>query len=407
MGNFCAISVYNNPTTASQRGIIGNGRRLVRCQGLHVTKKWTRRGALALLATGAGITAVDSTGFTTVVTSRGSNIDEANDSNALLGLGGTSASGIDGQVVSLTTLTNRFDEAITNITVTVDAVDSPLTNVQTPSQLSANGGNGDITAELDCGGSTGQENVDITITATGPSQSVELQRQFTIDCVEPRVSYWDFEQINGTTVPDVWDSGTLPVNDGARSSTWWSGYRPTVVQSRSRGSVLYFGQGSDPVSVPDDPSLDLTGEFSLSVWVYLPSSETGLSRLFSKWNPGYQFWIDSNALGNQADQLVIETQDDYVLTGTSLTTGTWTHLVWSHGSSNDTVYVDGTAVYDQPALADPAPSDAPLLLGNGPDGNFGYDGYMDEPKVYDIALTDSLVQNLYDTSTDGDGGSLT
>jgi hypothetical protein len=390
-----------------------------------MSKKWTRRSALGLIGSGAGLLTWGTGGFTEVQGSRDVFLDADNDSDALLGLDGTSVSGVDGKRVSLTTLTNRFDEDITNVTVTLDTLDPPLTIVQTPSKLPANGGTGDITAELDCGGSTGQENVDITITATGPSQSVELQRQFTIDCVEPRVSYWDFEQItspedgSGTSVPDVWDSGSLPVNDGQRSPEFLGyafnpirrvyGYRPSVRQDQTRGSHLDFSQDSDPVSIPDDPSLDLTGEFSLSVWVYLPSSQTGISRLFSKWDPGsagYQLWIDSNSLGNQADQLAIETQDDYEFTGTSLATGTWTHLVWSHGSSNDTVYVDGSVVYDQPALADPAPSDPSLLLGNGPDGPYGYDGYMDDAKVYDKALTTSEVENLYETSKGGDGGSI-
>ncbi|NHX39575.1 MULTISPECIES: LamG domain-containing protein [Haloarcula] len=382
-----------------------------------MSKKWTRRSALGLIGSGAGLLTWGTGGFTEVQGSRDVFLDADNDSDALLGLDGTSVSGVDGKRVSLTTLTNRFDEDITNVTVTLDTLDPPLTIVQTPSKLPANGGTGDITAELDCGGSTGQENVDITITATGPNQSVELQRQFTIDCVEPRVSYWDFEQINRTTVPDVWDSGTLPVNNGQRSSFSFSFsestfYRPSVRQDQTRGSHLDFSQTSDPVEIPDDPSLDPTGEFSLSVWAYLSSSQTGLSRLFSKWNggsAGYQFFIASGEILNEAqsDELAIETQDDFVLTGMTLATKTWTHLVWSHGSSNDTVYVNGSKVYDQPALDDPAPSDSSLLLGNGPDGPWSYDGYMDEPKVYDIALTDSQVQNLYDTSEGGDGGSLT
>lgn len=56
-----------------------------------MTRKWTRRSALALIGGGASLTLLGSSGFTTLEGERVSNLDAVDDSAALLGVGGTDA----------------------------------------------------------------------------------------------------------------------------------------------------------------------------------------------------------------------------------------------------------------------------------------------------------------------------
>jgi len=369
-----------------------------------MSKKWTRRSALAFIASGAGLLAADTAGVTTIDAKRSSNLGTASDSDALLGVDIGSVSGVDGQQVTLATLTNNFDQQLTSVSVSSGSA-PPFEAVQTPNRLLP-GESGDVTATLSCD-SEGTTTAALDITATGPDQRVELSRPLSVECRDLRVSWWHFEDVSGTSVPDSWAAG----NDGQRNDVgFFTDYEPDLATSQQgRGEVLNF-DGDDVVTVPDDETLDLTDDFSLSAWVF-PRTQGGLTRLFSKWNSrnenSYQFGFGGGWQGSDDRELLIETTDEHKLTGVSLTENQWAHVVWTHGSQ-DKVYVNGTQKGPTFSLPDAQASTQPLRIGTGinPGGNaiYGFNGAMDEPKIYDAALTADQVSNLYSSSTAGAGG---
>ncbi|WP_058993181.1 LamG domain-containing protein [Haloarcula sp. CBA1127] len=378
-----------------------------------MSKKWTRRSALAFIASGAGLLAAETAGVTTIDAKRSSYLKTATtDSNALLGIDIGPGSdtddqkviGTDGQQVTLATLTNNFDQQLTSVRVNPGPA-PPLETVQTPNRLLP-GESGDVTTTLSCDSG---ENTTVTldITATGNDQRVELSRSLSVECRDPRVSWWHFEDVSRTDVPDVWAAG----NDGERNDVgFFTNYEPDLAtSSQGRGEVLNF-DGNDAVTVPDDDTLDLTDDFSLSAWIF-PRTQNGLTRLFSKWNSSgdnsYQFGFGGGWQGSGERELLIETTDKNELTGVSLTEREWAHVVWTHGSQ-DKVYVNGAQKGQTFSLPDAQASTQPLRIGTGINsgGNdiYGFDGAMDEPKVYDAALTADQVSNLYSSSTASAGG---
>ncbi|QGN07451.1 LamG domain-containing protein [Halorhabdus sp. CBA1104] len=371
-----------------------------------MSKKWTRRGALALIGSGASMLIWGTSGFTMVESERDSTLGTAADSEALLGIAGPeTVTGVPGQTVTLRTLTNNFDQPLTDIQVSPRS-ESPFETMQTPNTLQS-GENGDVTTTLSCD-SGGDSTVTLDITATGNDQGVELSRSVSVQCRDPRVSWWHFEDISGTSVPDSWAGS----NDGERDDVGrlYPAYEPDLVTSQQgRGEVLNF-DGDDVVTVPDNDTLDLTDDFSLSAWVY-PRSQDGLTRLFSKWNSrgddSYQLGFGGGWQSSGNRELLIETTDEYKLTGVSLTENQWAHVVWTHGSE-DKVYANGTQKGPTFSLPDAEASTQPLRIGNGLNSRrnavYGFDGVMDEPKVYDAALTVDQVSNLYDSSTASEGG---
>ena len=377
-----------------------------------MSKKWTRRSALAFIASGAGLLAAETAGVTTIDAKRSSNLETAGDNNALLGVDigpgsdtdDQKVSGTDGQQVTLATLTNNFDQQLTSVRVNPGPA-PPFETVQTPNRLLP-GESGDVTTTLSCN-SGENTTVDLDITATGNDQRVELSRSLSVECRDPRVSWWHFEDVSRTDVPDVWAAG----NDGERNDVgFFTNYEPDLeTSSQGRGEVLNF-DGDDAVTVPDGDSLDLTDDFSLSAWVF-PRIQGGLTRLFSKWNSSgddsYQFGFAGGWQGAGDRELLIETTDEYKLTGVSLTEYQWAHVVWTHGSQ-DKVYVNGAQRGQTFSLPDAQASTQPLRIGTGINsgGNdiYGFDGAMDEPKVYDAALTADQVSNLYSSSTASAGG---
>ncbi|MFB6223763.1 MAG: LamG-like jellyroll fold domain-containing protein [Haloarcula sp.] len=381
--------------------------------------------------------AADTTGVTVIDAERSSDLGTAeNDENALLGIDNKSpVEGGPDQKVTLLTLTNNFDEKLEKINIdNVKVLTSGVSSddlfkdgvINTPESIDM-GASGDVTATLSSNSDGDTYLVRLTITAKGNSQEITLSREVTVEYTDSGVAWWHFEDVDGIDVPDSWGN-----NDGR-------GYEPDSAQSsQGRGQVLNF-DGTDVVTVTDDSTLDLTDEFSLSVWVY-PRDNEWLSRLFSKWNSNgddsYQFFLANNWNGADTNELAIETTDSWELTGLTLNGYEWSHVVWTHESSDtessDKVYVNGGNGNSNgnggngnsngnggngngnneytTDLPDAEASSQPLRIGNGEDSggdlNYGLNGVLDEPKIYDSALTDQQVENLYETSKDGGGGDI-
>lgn len=415
-----------------------------------MSKKWTRRSALALIGSGAGLLTWGTGGFTDVTADRQVNIDTTEDSSdgPLFGIKSLADSGGPGQRVSLITFQNNLDEEVgVNLNAaTVDSDDTtevadlfkgegtvPANYFDTPDSVGP-GKQGTIEATLDLLpdvsiGSNREYDLPLDFTASTANQKVALERVSTVTYEDPRVSYWDFEQIDSgsSSVPDSWGS-----NGASRPSNYW----PSLRSSAQRGRVLYFNgnkysrnsngninRGS-VVKTSNSSKLDFIkgDEFSLSVWIGPYSIPNLYSRLFSKWDSsierGYQFFLgETDKRFDNKFEIGIETgqkggKQTVVKTGATVSQSRWNHVVWTHSSSEssgDKVYVNGVKQYEGD-LEDPFGSNEPLRLGNGinADGNLGFpfNGVIDEPKVYDTALTDQWVANLYNTGTNGDGGSI-
>jgi hypothetical protein len=74
-------------------------------------------------------------------------------------------------------------------------------------------------------------------------------------------------------------------------------------------------------------------------------------------------------------------------------TNQWYHAVVSQDSNNAKFYVDGTKVNQQ--TSDPSDGSRNLGIGENPNGDGVFDGYIDEVRVYDTKLTESQVFDIY------------
>lgn len=168
-------------------------------------KQWTRRGALGLMAVGAGLLAWDSSGFTAIETDRNASADIVADDVAVLGLTGTDSNGT--RLLSADPFESGFTVAFTNQTAgtfTTDSLDIGLGGNVT----GADGG-GDVTLAESGGTFQNQSplaptetavleitndtssNETATISADGTTDTgtrVQLSRQVT---VEPEPAFFD------------------------------------------------------------------------------------------------------------------------------------------------------------------------------------------------------------------------
>jgi len=189
------------------------------------------------------------------------------------------------------------------------------------------------------------------------------------------VSRWKFEQ----DLVDSWGD-----NDGTGS-----GGLTYTTNSQVGSYALDLDGADDYVSTPLAANFG-TSTFSLSVWVNLDdlnennflSTYDGSTGILLENDPssGYEFWLSgTNIFG-------------------SSTSGTYEHVVGVRDSSQMRLYVNGSPVSSTSADPD-VDSTTDVNIGRRPDGSYYMTGLLDDPRVYDKALSDSEVSNLYNTGS--------
>lgn len=90
--------------------------------------------------------------------------------------------------------------------------------------------------------------------------------------------------------------------------------------------------------------------------------------------------------------------------GTPLALDTWTHVVMVHDGTKDIIYFNGNKVNEKAVVGNLDSTSKPFGIGFDPIDNANYfNGALDEVRLYNVALTDSEVTNLYNQESIGLG----
>lgn len=82
------------------------------------------------------------------------------------------------------------------------------------------------------------------------------------------------------------------------------------------------------------------------------------------------------------------------------TEGQWYHLVLTRNGNNFTFFVNGSVYSSIVSSVSIPAANAPLSIGNA-EGNFFFDGMLDEVRIYNRALSASEIQAIYQAGTNG------
>jgi LruC domain-containing protein len=167
-------------------------------------------------------------------------------------------------------------------------------------------------------------NGDVTIRKPVP-------QPFKVD--DHTVALWHFDEGSGSKVYDA----TTNNNDGTiKGATWTSGMWDDALK--------YDGSGSQHVEVPQDPSLNLTSQFTIEAWVFREKN-TNRDMIVSK-EHAYYLQIDySNILA-----LNIFTGKNNIFRSKSpIPLGQWVHVAAAADGNNVKLYINGCldATYKQ------------------------------------------------------------
>ena len=162
--------------------------------------------------------------------------------------------------------------------------------------------------------------------------------------------------------------------------------------------ALGLDGSSASISIDNHNVLNFTDNFTLSLWVHPVSFSNTLNTLLSKssTNLGYKLFLNDNGT---LRAWWYDSSERTLDSSCSISTNRWSHLVFSHRSGAQKIYVDAQSCASS-ALNGllQTGSDALLLGKDHVTPNF-YNGRMDELRIYKQALTQAEVLDLFiDTS---------
>ncbi len=217
------------------------------------------------------------------------------------------------------------------------------------------------------------------------------------------VGYWKMDEASWSgSSADVLDASGNS-NNGTAGCAGVGCTKPAGAATGKFGNGGSF-DGTQYVDAGTGSSLDITGNITVSAWINLSASVDANSydRIISKGEDSseasgaYAMWINGNKVEFAIYQSGTKAYSKY--TSTSLSTGTWYHLVGVYDGSMMKIYLNGVLENSDAASGAIDSSANNLYLGaryGSPTANRDFNGKLDEVRIYNRALSPTEVSNLY------------
>lgn len=179
-----------------------------------------------------------------------------------------------------------------------------------------------------------------------------------------------------------------------------------VVSNGKVGDAMVFDGDHDYVTIADDPSLDLTNAGSIGAWIKPFSFSNNFSGIIRKGSladnsdAAYELRMRSN---ERVHLEVFGTSTTYALDSTTrLVAGTWYHVAGTWGPAGMYIYIDGKQDAYSSVIAVAGETDGTVQIGaqltedfNPAQGNFAFDGIIDEVFIYDTQENLCGIRDIY------------
>ena len=205
------------------------------------------------------------------------------------------------------------------------------------------------------------------------------------------IGWWQFDETAGSNAND---SSTYGNHGTLMNGPVWTG-----------NGELEFDGLDDYVEVPDSGSLDIQDALTISIWLYMDQYSTNWPKLVIKpyedplLDPWELYTLDLGHYGQYPRFILTDGVPGGLRVaaydaGITLSLSQWHHVVGTYDGSTISLYVDGELVNSNPASIVIGSNDMPLGIGSGM-GNYGFNGLINEVRIYDRALTETEIINLY------------
>ncbi len=214
------------------------------------------------------------------------------------------------------------------------------------------------------------------------------------------IGHWRMDECQGTAIRDSSgnnNTGTLTLTAGSQTTPgtcttsavtpWYNGRNGKLNYS------LNFDGTDDTVSVPSATSLQVSDYLTISVWIY-PTSVTGTRDIVGYFGAGGSAHYKAH-LSSGLPQLQIA--GSAASCTSSISTNTWTHLVWSFNrvSGITDCYINGKLDKRTTGFTNTPTTPAnPLYIGSSAGSNEFFSGQIDDLRIFNYAATSTQVKNI-------------
>tara|TARA_R100000908_G_scaffold23815_4_gene9835 strand:- start:60017 stop:67576 length:7560 start_codon:yes stop_codon:yes gene_type:complete len=297
--------------------------------------------------------------------------------------------------VSGYTFRKKFAVDNAQVSGATDLTDFPVLISLTDADLRSTGNGGDVESP---------NGYDITFTSADGSTVLDHELE-SYDASTGEILFWvRFPTLNATTDTEffIYYGNSSQTTDQSVNTTWNSGYQMvlhldsdlsdatangndgstsgTSVTTGVIGDGRDFnaGSGTDIITIADDPSIEITGDITISFWVNGSNLNSVGPDLVTKgaYNSSYAVYYFNNITVND---------DGTAFDGSALSDGTDYYVTFTNSSTNGrTIYIDGAQDVTNATAFNFTPNGDNLTLSSG---DYQFDGMMDEVRISNVALS--------------------
>ena len=226
----------------------------------------------------------------------------------------------------------------------------------------------------------------------------------------------DFVIISSVPVPSGvvswWPAGGNA--DDVISGNHGTAYNTTSYGSGKVGQAFTLEAGDGHIRVANHPSLRLTNAITVEAWIN-PNNVSGYGQIVDKWDAlvGYEQRSFTTYLnpGGQIAWAICATGTDaiwtYIISTNAAPVDTWTHIAATYDGTNLKIYLNGTMEAEGYFTNKIFPGTNDFAIGAVVGGTLAGDfispfpGSIDEPAIYNRALSASEIQTIYNAGAAG------
>ncbi|MFB6319082.1 LamG-like jellyroll fold domain-containing protein [Saccharicrinis sp. FJH54] len=184
-----------------------------------------------------------------------------------------------------------------------------------------------------------------------------------------------------------------------------SGATLTTDRYANEDNAYYFNGSDNYIEVPHDSSLVFHKEFTLSVWINMDSAKYMGSKIIDKsiGSLGKGFVLDTYDMEHTGRKIRLQAINGWIyMSQTTLELNKWYHIGVIAKEGNVKCYINGRLDFDITGEKDTLTNaEVPLRFGfdtgvrTGPDYDDGFNGKIDDIRIYNRAISYQEMQELY------------
>ncbi|OGM91250.1 hypothetical protein A2755_02510 [Candidatus Wolfebacteria bacterium RIFCSPHIGHO2_01_FULL_48_22] len=206
------------------------------------------------------------------------------------------------------------------------------------------------------------------------------------------VGMWEFDEGSGTNAYDAsgnGNTGTLTNFDFSGSSDW--------VSLGKSGGALSFDGSNDYIFIgnPSQYQFIHSSSFTLTAWIYADSVSSGFKHIAGKSYLDYRF-----AQNNTAFSFRLDSNNMILEAPSSIETGNWVYVagVYNGDTKKTQIFVDGLeSASSTNETIDWTTTSNDFQIGNSPGESYYFDGYIDDVRIYNRALSAEEIKRIYES----------